>query len=166
MEIMKPNKFMAVGLAVVLLTGLFVWSAAAQQGRNGRFNPGIAMGEPGMFNLRGLVGNLNLSADQKSQIKSILTAHRQDILNATKAVLQVRADLESAVTNNNDIQGAASRFAGAQVTALQLRQQIFNEIKSKNILTADQLATIQQFRQAREQRLQNRLNRIDKRTGN
>jgi Spy/CpxP family protein refolding chaperone len=159
---MKSKKALA-GMALLVVVGFVGLAGAAQQRRNAQRAAG--MGGPAILNLRGIVGRLNLTADQRGQLKTVLAVHKPQILDAAKRVLQSRIDLENAARNNGDLRGAAAVSADAQVNAIQLKQQILEEIKSKNILTADQIATLQQMQQAREQRLQQRLARIDRQLG-
>ncbi len=104
--------------------------------------------------VRSFIGNLNLTTDQKAQIKSILTNNKPQILQAARDVVKARLDVINGVPN------AGAELANARSHAADLRKQIFEQIKP--VLTADQLSRIQERKQLRTQRLQNLLDRLNK----
>ena len=151
---MKTKKHFLTGC--ILLVLVMISAAALPAAAQGNF--GKARGRMGMarlFGINSFIRNLNLTEDQKTQIKSILQSNRPQILQATRDVVKARLDVLNAVPD------AATEVANARLHAADLRKQIFEQIKP--ILTADQLAKIQERRQLGKQRLQNLLDRLNNR---
>ncbi len=145
----------------ILLTGgtflAFLMIGVAVLPVAGQDHFGKARGRIGMARLSGVrsfIGNLNLTTDQKAQIKSILTNNKPQILQAARDVVKARLDVINGVPN------AGTELANARSHAADLRKQIFEQIKP--VLTADQLSRVQERKQLRTQRLQNLLDRLNK----
>jgi Spy/CpxP family protein refolding chaperone len=113
------------------------------------------------FRLKQLVAGLNLSADQKTQVKNILAKNKTQILEAIRDVVKGRLDAINGVPN------AAGELAAARQKAAALRKSILEQIKP--VLTADQLAQLktkmQNRKELRAQRLQKLLDRLNSKIG-
>ena len=140
-----------VALAVISATVSF---AAAQ---NNRIRARAQVRLARLIGVRAFVNKLNLTADQKTQIKSILQNSKAQMQQAARNVIKARLDL----ARGDD--GAVSELAAAQSQAVNLRKQIFESIRP--VLTPDQLSKMQQLQQLREQRLQRILDRLDGKIG-
>jgi len=151
----RRKHFLTGGLMLALmLISAATLPAAAQD------NFGTARGRMGLarlFGARNFVSGLNLTADQKSQIKGILKSNKTQILQTTRDLVKARLDLTKGLPE------AATEFANAQLQAANLRRQILEQIKP--ILAPDQLAKVQEKQQLREQRLQKLLDRLNSRIG-
>ncbi len=142
-----------------LILALIVLCAAALPAA-GQDNFGRGRGRAGserMLGMRNFVGGLNLTADQRTQIKSILENSKTQILQARRDCVKARLDLAK------DLPSAATELANARLQAANLRKQILERIKP--VLTPDQLAKVQERQQRREQRLQNMLDRLNGKIG-
>jgi Spy/CpxP family protein refolding chaperone len=155
MDMNRKRLFIAGSLVLTLiLTAVFLKPAAAQDtAGKGRARMGIAR----LFRAQAFVRGLNLTADQKSQIKGILQNNKTQILQAARDVVKARLDAAKGLPD------AAAELANAQIQAANLRKQILEQIKP--VLTADQLARVQERIQLREQRLQRVLDRLNSRIG-
>ncbi len=145
----------AVAVSLVMLLSGFIVEAQAYHGR-----------ERGSI-MRHFLKGLDLTAQQKQQIKGIVRGHRADLLSARIAVLQARENLLTVTTGGtfdaNAVQTAYSALAAAQGNMTLLRAQIFSQVMP--ILTADQqtkvkdrIATVEQRMQNTITKLQNKLN--------
>ena len=139
---------LAAGAAVVLL----VVVAAAANAQNGRMAlqarnraRAAAIMRPAAW-LRGL----DLTAEQKDQIKTILANHKTEFQAVRQAGAEARKALRTAIADGADtatIKAAYDRVSSAGWDAFQLRMTLRTEIKG--ILTPEQLA-----------KLEKRMNRI------
>ncbi len=153
---MNRRKYFSMVTLVVALGAITVLAPlAAAQGdfQNARRQARIAR----VLGIEGAINQLNLTSDQKTQIKGILKTNQTQIIQAARDVVKARLDLIQGVTNS------ATELANAQVQAANLREQILGQIKP--VLTADHLARLQQRKQNREQRLQRLLDRLNSRLG-
>jgi len=107
---------------------------------------------------------LNLTDAQKTQIKSIRQTMKSQTRPALAAVLTARLKLHQDIDANNEqalaadasaLATAVSQFATARATELS---------QIKGILTEDQKATWQDFRQKREARMQDLINKLNQPT--
>ncbi len=149
---MKRNKLLLVGGLAFMLVLLPVAGNAAQNGSLAQTARHL-----GIFRAGELIGELNLTPDQKTQIKSILAQNKAQIIKAARDVVQARLDLV------NGVQNAADELGTAQLNAFNLRTSILAQIKP--VLTPDQLAKVQQMQQRRTERLQNLLDRLNQKVG-
>ncbi len=145
----KSRTFLVAGVALALMLAL-AGIVGAQQGKRAR---AMARG----FGIGQFARGLNLTPDQKAQIKGVIAKNKSQFVQVRIQMLQARLDLLKGNPN------AAGELAGAQVAAVNLRTSLLEQIKP--VLTSDQLAQLQQRQQQREQRLQNRLDRLNKRAG-
>jgi hypothetical protein len=150
----KRKYFLIGGLIVVLGIGVMA-SYAAAQGNMARARAQVRLAR--LIGVRGFANKLNLTADQKTQIKAILQNNKTQIQQAARNVIKARLDLAKGYD------GAAGELVAAQSQAAGLRKQMFDSVKP--ILTQDQLSKMQQLQQLREQRLQKRLDRLNSRIG-
>jgi len=134
-------------MATAALVLAFAGLASAQQKR-----PGRALAQA--FRAGQFVKGLNLTADQKTQIKAVIANNKAQIVSTRTQLLQARLDLLKGNT------GAAAELGTAMAAAANLRTTILGQIKP--ILTSDQLTQLQQKQQERQQRLQQRLDRLSK----
>jgi Spy/CpxP family protein refolding chaperone len=151
----KRKYFLIGGLVVVLGIGVMA-SYAAAQGNLARARAQVRLAR--LIGVRGFANKLNLTADQKAQIKAILQNNKTQIQQAARNVIKARLDLVKGYD------GAAGELVAAQSQAAGLRKQIFDSVKP--ILTQDQLSKMQQLQQMRGQRLQRMLDRLNSRIVN
>jgi Spy/CpxP family protein refolding chaperone len=151
--------FMMSCLALALLLIGVALVPAADQGRVGIAARRAGIGR--LLSMKQLTAGLDLTADQKTQIKSILANNKTQILQAARDVVKGRLDATNGVPN------AADELIAARQKAAGLRKSILEQIKP--ILTADQLAKartkMQNRKQLRAQRLQKLLDRLDSKIG-
>jgi len=87
---------------------------------------------------------LDLSVQQKQQIKGIMQSHRNDMLAGKVAVLQARQNLLAATTSGTfdaeAVQTAYSALSAAQQNMTVLRAEIFSQVMP--VLTPDQQAVV------------------------
>jgi Spy/CpxP family protein refolding chaperone len=151
--------FMVSCLAFALvLIGVALVSGADQE------RVGVAAKRAGigrLLSVRQLAAGLDLTADQKTQIKNILANNKTQILQVVRDVVKGRLDVINRVSN------AADELAAARQKAAGLRKSVLEQIKP--ILTADQLVKMrtkmQNRQQLRTQRLQKLLDRLDSKIG-
>jgi len=146
----KRGLFALVGMMVAILAITAVSSAAGQVSSGSGRAPGMAARH---LVMNGFVRGLNLTADQKTQIKTILQSNKPQILQTRRDLVKARLDM----IQGSD--GAAGELANARSEAANLRKQIVEKIKP--LLTQDQLAKVQERRQLREQRLQKQLDQLN-----
>jgi Spy/CpxP family protein refolding chaperone len=147
---MKNLKWKTATALSLLFVFAFALTVNAQQGRRPRvFSGGAFIDEMGV---RGFIQGLRITDDQRAQIKTILQAHRTDILNNRLDLLSARLEILK-----DDSKGTAD-FGAAQAKLNDMRVHILNEIKAK--LTPDQLSLLQDRQQRRINALQLQLNRL------
>lgn len=92
-----------------------------------------------------LFKGLNLTAEQKQQIKGIMQSHSNELIADKVAILQARQNLLTVTTSNafdaNAVQKAYTALAAAQENRTVLRAKIFSEVMP--VLTPDQQTTVQ-----------------------
>jgi Spy/CpxP family protein refolding chaperone len=149
------NLFLVSGLVLALLMINVIPSPAADQ-----TNAGAAIARAKIAQLFGagqFLKELNITPDQKEQIKTILVGNKTQIQTAVRDLVKGRLDLINGAPN------AANELANAFAQTATLRKQIFEQIKS--ILTPDQLAKVQGMQQLKTQRLQKLLEQLNSRIG-
>jgi len=110
-----------------------------------------------LWALQGMIKELNLTADQKNQIKTVFQGCKSQFQQTRQQLLKARLEL----ANSSD--AAAGELATALSQAVALRKQVFEQIKP--ILTPDQLSKLQSRQQPRQQRLQKQLDQLNRRIG-
>jgi hypothetical protein len=153
---MKKRKYYLAGSLIIVLAALSVTASfAAVQKNPVRARAQFRLAQ--RIGIRGFVKKLNLTPDQKTQIKTVLQNNKTQIQQAARNTVKARLDLAKGY------EGAAGELAAAQSQAAGLRKQIFDSVRP--ILTQDQLSKMQQLQQLREQRLQRKLDRLNSRIG-
>ena len=103
---------------------------------------------------------LNLSDAQKAQIKSIRQSQKGQFRPAMAALLAARMQLNKDIADNNQaIPADTTALATAEAKIATLRSTVFSQIKG--VLNQDQLTTLNDFKQKREARIQDRINKLN-----
>lgn len=127
------------------------------QGMRGPSGPGMR-GPGGPMGFGPGFRQLDLSDDQKTQLKSITDSHRDEIRAAGEKVRaareSMRALVEADAINEGAIRAKSSEIAAAEADMVILNAKIRKE--SMQILTAEQLAKLKEFRTAREGQMKKR----------
>jgi Spy/CpxP family protein refolding chaperone len=107
---------------------------------------------------------LNLTDQQKEQIKSIRQGMKTQVRPALAAVLKARLQLMQDIDSGNQAAVATdtTALANAQAQLWTLRATQWNQIKG--VLTADQQNTLSTFKQKMETRTQDRINELSQPT--
>jgi Spy/CpxP family protein refolding chaperone len=155
---MNGRRYFMVGCLALILLSVASLPAVAQ----GNVGAGAKRARfARLLSAKQFAAGLNLTADQKTQIKNILANNKTQILQAARDAVKARLDIANGVPN------AADQLAAARLTAANLRKSILDQMKS--VLTPDQLAQVQTKMQNREQlraqRLQKLLDRINSKIG-
>jgi Spy/CpxP family protein refolding chaperone len=150
MKVFNRYSALSVGLSIVVLLGGMVAEAHSFHGRSG----GSVMGH--------LLKGVDLTAQQKEQVKVIMQAHRGDLLAGRVAVLQARQNLVTVTTDGtfdpNAVQAAYSTLAAAQENMTALRAQIFTQVMP--VLTPDQQTVVKDRIAKVNQRMQRTIARL------
>jgi Spy/CpxP family protein refolding chaperone len=113
-----------------------------------------------MFGHGLMLGGLNLTQDQKDQVKKVIDANRPQMRSVFKENAEARLALHQAIVNGADQATISNLFQGvskAEWDGVVLKQTLWTSIKP--ILTAEQLNQLQQNMNQRRQDLQNRLDK-------
>jgi periplasmic protein CpxP/Spy len=132
----------AGSLAVLLILGAVAVGNAQNVRRLQQGGQAAAL--RGMFRGGLLLRGLELTDQQKEQVKTILSNHKADIRNAAQETIKARRDLRAAMADGADqatLKAAYDKVSGAGWDALLMRNQIGSEIKQ--ILTPEQQARLQ-----------------------
>jgi len=154
---MKNWKIVSISCAALLLLLALGGVAGAQQGKAAA-RAGLRDWVGDGIGLRDFVKGLQLSEAQKEDIRTAIKARRTEILAARQELLQARLALV-----NEDPNGPAD-FGKAQSRVMELRQAIWNQVKTK--LTAEQLTAVQNRRQERASAFKRAQERLQDRSGN
>jgi Spy/CpxP family protein refolding chaperone len=164
MSVTRSNRLLAIGGVLVLVLGLASAAAVLAQTRGGssRSSLGAGFGFGRAMRLTRLARLLDITAQQKQEIKDIVTAHKPEIKHLVDSGFAARKALRQAVAANDsraiaDAVGQLSNVErdGATLKA-QLRTQIFG-----SVLTTDQRAKAAQLLSEFEQKAEARRQRID-----
>ena len=148
---MKANKQIAIG--VLIAASLLASAAVFAQ-------PGFGPGRPGMMGRTGrmgspLLGQLELSGDQRAQIETIFAGGRDAIHPLAQQLREKRAALGEAARalpfDETLVRSLAQQAADLQAQLMVARAQIANQLQS--LLTEDQRIKLSQLRAERLQRL-------------
>ena len=153
----------AAAAATLVLTTLVV--AAGAQGL--KRNPQIRKQAAGraMFRAAPLFRGLDLTDQQKDQVKDIFANHKAEIQASVKEQARSRMILGKALADGASdqvLKAAFDNVSKAGWDAVQLRSRMLAEFKQ--VLTPEQLARLQERLQKVDGRIQNLLNRIAKYT--
>ncbi len=147
MRVFNRYSVLAVSLSLVVLFGAMLAEAHTYHGTG----EGLMMGR--------LLRGLDLTDQQKQQIKEIMQAHRDNLLAGRVAVLRARKNLVALATGGtfdaNAVRAAYSTLADAQGNMTILRAQIFSQMMP--LLTPDQQAAVKNRIAKITGRMQNRI---------
>ena len=107
---------------------------------------------------------LNLTDAQKTQIKTIRQDLKGKFRPALAAVLSARLKLQQDISENNQsaITTDSASLANATAQLATIRATELSQVKA--ILSQDQLTTLNDFRQKRQTRMQDRINKLNQPT--
>jgi periplasmic protein CpxP/Spy len=149
------KRYLKVSLAVSLVVLLLVSAVAVANAQNAKRlqqNRRQAAALKGMSRAGLLLGGLDLTDQQKEQVKGILATHKTEIKTAVQENVKARKGLREALASGADqtvLRAAYDQVSGAGWNTLRLRSQIGSEVKQ--VLTPEQ-----------QERLQKRLQNINK----
>jgi len=155
----RHMKVILAAAAAILLLAAVVASAHAQNaGRRAQVRQqaaGRAMFRAGIF-LRGL----DLTDAQREQVKGILESHKAEMQASAKEQVQARRVLGRALADGASetaLKAAFDQVTSAEWNTIQLRSRMLSEFKQ--ILTAEQLARLQERLRKVDGRIQTLLER-------
>ncbi len=125
----------------------------------GMGNRGGGFGRPGGMFLRSLVGELELTDDQRDQIDVILADYKDAMLTLVEEMGTVRPDLAEAI-HSDVFDETGVRLASQAIAAIQeemnvLRALVISDVR--NVLTPEQLELLDEWRARKLERDQIRL---------
>jgi protein CpxP len=126
-------------VAISLAALLTVSAVAVANAQNLKQLGQGGMATKGTFHVRMFLRGLNLTDQQKEQVKNILSNHKPDMKAVAQESLQARRGLREALAGGADqaaLKAAYDKVSTAGWNALILREQIGSEIKQ--ILTPEQ----------------------------
>jgi Spy/CpxP family protein refolding chaperone len=141
--IKRKGLMMVVMSFALMFSGVGFLSAQGGPGM-GRRGPGPGMGPGPMGGVHRIVRGLDLTEDQRAQIRAILKENKDQIEQTRSNIEQARKNLDANYPETADALGAAHAEAAL------LRAQIHEQIKQ--ILTPEQLNQLEERRQLREER--------------
>ena len=147
----KPKGLLLIGISFVLMFSVAGFLSAAQNGpgmarRGGGPGMGPRMGPDGMFRLQHMARWLELTDEQKTQIREILEENRNQLEQTRRNVIQARENLDAGSPETAEALGTAHAEAAL------LRAQIHEQIMQ--LLTTEQLERLKERRQLRKERLE------------
>jgi Spy/CpxP family protein refolding chaperone len=147
---LKPSRWIVLAaVAVALAVPAFLYAAAAGQGSDPAAH---AAAFPDHF-LHHIAGQLNLSADQQNQLKSVFAAQKDQLHTQMTQLHQARTNLANAVHadtfDEGAIRSAAAALGQAEADSAVLHAQLFAQIKQ--VLTPDQQAKAKALMQQHQQ---------------
>jgi protein CpxP len=161
---------LAAGIAVLTLAAGAPMLMAEQDQQPRRQGPGFGgpppggPGGPGMRRPSGPMGfgpgfrELDLTDDQKAQMKTIADSHREQFQQAGEKVRAarqgMRALIESDSIDESAIRAKSAEIAAAEADAMILNAKVRQE--SLQVLTAEQLAKLKELRTARQDQMKQR----------
>ena len=150
------SKALVIGLVLALVGGVAIW-ALAQTGEEKassvaaqalRERPLARLFLANLGRLMTLRAELDLSSEQKAEIKQILQSHRSEIVALAKVAVEKKRALRSTMvaepTDEAAIRAAARDLSGVIGDACVLGSKVRGEVKK--VLTSDQIALIEKFR--------------------
>jgi len=147
----KPKGCLLIGMSFILMLPVAGFLPAAQNGprmarRGGGPGMGPRMGPAGMFRLQHMARCLELTDQQKTQIREILDENRNQMEQTRRNVILARENLDAGSPETAEALGTA------HVEAALLRAQIHEQIMQ--LLTPEQLDRWEERRQLRKERLE------------
>ena len=158
---MKLNYFLVPILALVGLGELRAQNADSTPSPG----PGEGYHQHGRHHHAWIWKKLNLTDDQKTQIKSIRQGMKGQTRPALAAVLTAKLKLQQDIDANSDretIASDASALATAESQFAALRA--MEQTKIKQVLNQDQQTTWSDFRKKRQERMQNWIDKLNQPT--
>ncbi len=147
----------ALTLIVAVASAAVVWAQTngTGVGRRGRLGFGRTLGY--------ISRQLNLTDQQKEQIKSIVRSHKADIKAAVDQRFAARTALRQAVASGDNarISAAVGQMSDAQLKAAQLRAQVRSAVFT-TVLQPDQRAKAEQLAARHERKASQRQQRFDR----
>jgi len=151
----------ATAAAALLATGLATAALAQGEGRRGFGGPG-RMGGPGLP-LRAL----ELTEQQRDQVKNVMQQHRTDMEAVGKRLHEARRAqreaIETVPVNEALVRSTSQTLATAETDMAVLQARIHSELW--NLLTPDQQAKAKELKSQRETRLKDRQQRRPRQQG-
>jgi Spy/CpxP family protein refolding chaperone len=144
---MRYKKLLWVAGIVLVLVGTMAAAAGAQNRQMARKRQVLRNAVISKVRFAGL----NLSQDQKEQIKSIVAGHKAEIIGLARETAAARKELAAALANGADmlaLKAAYDKVSSAGWDRVQLRSKVQAEIKG--VLTPEQLQKIGKRMQIRE----------------
>jgi protein CpxP len=152
---------LAIGATVLLVVTMVAVANAQNAKRNLQGRRQQAANA--MFRAKAFLQGLNLTQEQKDQVKTILTSHKEEIKAVVRDTAKARMALGSALSHGASeqvLKAAYDEVSRLGWNAVTLRSKIGAEMKQ--ILTPEQLEFFLQRLQKVDSRIQNLLGRIDK----
>jgi Spy/CpxP family protein refolding chaperone len=168
----RTNRVLAVAAAVALVFGLASAGLVWAQGRGpeaGRMHPRMGMG-PGMgggMMMDRVIRRLDLTPQQKEQIKAILQSNQEQIKTLADQDFSARQKLHQAIVANNpgDIETANTDMSAIQLNMEKLRASIRAQIFGQ-VLTPEQRTKANSMEEQFEQNMAQWHQREQQRLGN
>lgn len=156
---------LAVLVAVgALLAGGFVYAQRGPDGPHGFGGPRFGRG----FDGGGPFSELNLSQEQRDQVRAIFNRHRPDFEAAGEKVQAARSaqhtSVEAVPFDESEIRARTADVANAETDMSVLRARVHNEVFQ--VLTPDQQDQLKEFKAERQKKMgERRENRRQSRQG-
>jgi protein CpxP len=150
---MAFSRSIKVGLAALGIAALVGGATALAQGGPGGFGHGRrGMGPMGFEGMRGFA-QLGLTDDQRQQIRTAVTSHRDEFRALMERGRQARdaqrAAIEAMPVNEQAVRAAAAQVAAVEADTAVLRARVHEQVFS--VLTPDQQAKAQAMKAERDQ---------------
>jgi Spy/CpxP family protein refolding chaperone len=158
-----PKTLLALGGVILLI----VTVAAVANAQNAKLKRRI-LGQEAIktvFRAKAFLGGLNLTDQQKAQVKTLLANHREEIWAAAREYAKARLALGQALAHgasDQTLKAAFDKVSSAEWNAVTLRSKMVAEVEQ--VLTPDQQTALQQKLSKADARIQKLLNRVDKKT--
>ncbi len=152
----KYTKTIWVAGIVAVLIGTMAVGVNAQNGRLSRQRR--ALRQNALLRPQAWAAGLNLSQEQKEQLRSILAGHKEELKSIAVQTAQARKELAAALAQGADpqaLKAAYDKVSSAGFERVLLRSKISAEVKS--ILTPEQVQRLEKRKQARENRAKKKL---------
>jgi protein CpxP len=158
-----PKTLLALGVVMLLIVA-FAAVADAQNTKTKRqtLGPGA---QRAVFRAKAFLKGLDLTDQQRDQVKTVLTNHSEEIRSAARESAKARLVLRQALAHgasDQTLKAAFDKVSSAEWNAVTLRSKMVAEMEQ--VLTPDQQTLLQQKLQKVDARIQKRLDRIDKET--
>jgi Spy/CpxP family protein refolding chaperone len=159
---MRTSSALRLAAGLVLIVAVVSAGVVLAQAPGSPFGKGRGFGFRRMIALSYMARQLNLTDQQKQQIRDIVKSHKDDIKALVDQGFAARKALRQAIAsgNNDQVAGAVSQLSGVELNAAQLRAQIRAKIFS-DVLQPDQRAKADQLSVQFEQKADRWRQRID-----